>query len=316
MATSSSVFVGIDISKRTLDLAIHDLDQIFQFFNDKDGIPQLVAFLLEKQPALVVVEATGGYEKAMVRALQLASIPVSIVMPKRIRDFARASGLLAKTDKLDAKNIAFFASVMGPRPAPAPSPAREQLTGLVHRRRQIVAMIRSEKNRLLQAPPDLRSSVEDHIDWLLDEEKNLNATIQALIENQPEMMAIIRLVRSATGIGPITAFSLVAEFPELGILNRKQVASLAGVAPFNSDSGSKHGKRRIRGGRQEIRSVLYMATLVAVHHNPVLKPYYEKMLARHKEKKVALIASMRKFLTILNAMVRDNRPFSYQLPMA
>lgn len=315
MATSSSVFVGIDISKRTLDLAIHNLDQIFQFSNDADGIPQLVAFLLEKRATLVAVEATGGYEKALVRALQLVSIPVSVVMPKRIRDFARASGLLAKTDKLDAKNIAFFASVLGPRPAPAPSPAREQLAALVHRRRQIVAMIRSEKNRLPRAHPDLRSSVQDHIDWLLDEEKNLNAAIQELIENQPEMMAIVKLVRTATGIGPITAFSLVAEFSELGLLNRKQVASLAGVAPFNSDSGSKHGKRRIRGGRQEIRSVLYMATLVAVHHNPVLKPYYEKMLARHKEKKVALIASMRKFLTILNAMVRDNRPFSYQLPM-
>jgi transposase len=316
MATSSFVFVGIDISKRFLDVAIHGLAQISQFFNNREGISQLVAFLLDQQPSLVAVEATGGFERALVRALQFASIPVSVVMPKRIKDFARASGLLAKTDALDAKIIAYFASVLGPRPAPPVSPARDRLVSLVHRRRQVVGMIRSEKNRLLLAPPEIRSSINHHIEWLLEEEKTLVSSIPSLMENCPEMMATVRIIRSASGIGPVSAFSLVAEFPELGLLNRKQAAALVGVAPFNHDSGAKHGKRRIRGGRLEVRNVLYMATLVAVHHNPVLKPYYENILARHKENKVALIAAMRKFITILNAMVRDNRPFSYQLPMA
>jgi transposase len=177
-------------------------------------------------------------------------------------------------------------------------------------------MIRSEKNRRRLASPEIRPSLEDHIAWLLDEEKNLDTAIRELMQNQPEMRPIVQVLRSATGIGPVTASNLVAEFPELGTLNRKQVAALAGVAPWNNDSGSKSGKRRIRGGRREVRNTLYMATLVAVHHNPILKPFYENMLARHKEKKVALIASMRKFLTILNAMVRDNRPFRYQMHMA
>lgn len=316
MATSSSVFVGIDISKKSLDVAIYGENTLSQFFNDADGIPQLVAFLLEKQPALVVVEATGGYEKALVRALQLASIPIAVVMPKRIKDFARANGQLAKTDKLDAKNIAYFAFSLHPRPTPVASPEREHLAALVNRRRQIVSMIKAEKNRRLQASPDMRSSFDDHIDYMADEEKNLNATIRDLMQNQPEMRAMIQIVRSATGIGPITASCLVAELPELGSLDRKQIAALVGVAPLNNDSGSKHGKRRIRGGRADVRTTFYMATLVAVHHNPVLKPFYERLLARNKVKKVALIASMRKFLTILNAMVRDNRPFLYQLPMS
>jgi transposase len=316
MATSSSVFVGIDISKRSLDVAIYGEEPLSQFFNDIDGIPQLVNFLQQKQPALVVVEATGGYEKALVRALQQTSISVAVVMPKRIKDFARANGQLAKTDKLDAKNIAYFAFSLHPRPTPVASPEREHLAALVNRRRQIVSMIKAEKNRRLQAPPDMRSSFDDHIDYMADEEKNLNATIRDLMQNQPEMRAMIQIVRSATGIGPITASCLVAELPELGSLDRKQIAALVGVAPLNNDSGSKHGKRRIRGGRQDVRTTFYMATLVAVHHNPVLKPFYERLLARNKVKKVALIASMRKFLTILNAMVRDNRPFLYQLPMS
>jgi transposase len=315
MATSSSVFVGIDISKKSLEVAFSGENTLSQFFNDTDDIPHLIAFLLKKHPALVVVEATGGYEQTLVRALHHADIPVAVVLPKRIKDFARARGLLAKTDKLDAKNIAAFAFTLQPRPTPPVSPARDHLISLVIRRRQIVIMIKAEKNRRLQASPDIRASFDEHIDWLDAEEKNLCAEIHSLMENQPEMRAKVQLIRSATGVGPVTASILIAELPELGSLDRKQIAALVGVAPLNNDSGKMRGKRRIRGGRHNIRCTFYMATLVAVHYNPLLKPFYERLLARHKEKKVALIASMRKFLTILNAMVRDNRPFLYQLPM-
>jgi transposase len=316
MATSPSVFAGIDISKKSLEVAIYGKDRLFQFFNDPDSIPQLITFLLGKQPVLVVVEATGGYEKALVHALHQASIPVAVVMPKRIKAFARASGLMAKTDRLDAKNVANFAFSLRLHPTPVASSARERLATLVNRHRQIVTMIRSEKNRRRLASPEMRPSFDDHIAWLLDEEKNLDGAIQELMENQPEIRAEVKLIRSAAGIGPVTASNLLAQLLELGFLDRKQIAALVGVAPLNNDCGSKHGKRKIRGGRHDVRSTFYMATLVAIHHNPVLKPCYERLLARHEVKKVAFIASMRKFLTIINAMVRDNRPCLYQLPTA
>jgi transposase len=316
MATSSSVFVGIDISKKKLDLAIYGDPSLYTFFNDAEGIPLLVSFLLEKRPALVVVEATGGFEQALVRALQAASLAVSIVLPKRIKSFARARGLLAKTDKLDAHNIAFFGFSLHPRPTPPTSPAQDSLAALVARRRQIVDMLKTERNRLHLAPLDVRSNIEAHIAWLVQTEQSINDEIQDLIQNQPEMKAKVDIVRTAKGVGPIIAFNLIAELPELGSMDRKSIAALLGVAPMNNDSGKKHGKRKAHGGRTAIRSTFYMASLVAVRFNPVLKRFYLHLLDQHKEKKVALIACMRKFITILNAMVRDNKPFQYQLALS
>jgi len=316
MATSSSVFVGIDISMRSLEVAFHGMNKIYSFFNNAEDISRLIVFLLEKRTTLVVVEATGGYEKALVQALNSSSIPVSVVLPKRIRDFARAQGISAKTDKLDAKNIAFFAYSLKPHPNAPYSAELLRLSALVDRRRQIVLMIKAEKSRHPKASPEIRPSIDEHIEWLIDEEKRLNAEIHNLMQNQPEMKRKSEIVRSAKGIGPVTASNLVAELPELGTLDRKKIAALVGVAPWNDDSGKKHGKRRIRGGRSMIRRTFYMATLTAVHFNPVLALFYQRLLAKNKEKKVALVACMRKFITILNAMVRDNQPFRYQASMA
>jgi transposase len=316
MATRSSVFVGVDISKKSLEVATHNGNSLRNFSNDDKGIPQLIASMLELKPVLVVVEATGGYEQALVHALHQAAIPVAVVFPKLIKNFARARGLVAKTDKLDARNIALFGFSLNPRPTPPVSSPRDRLAALVDRRRQIVNLIKVEKNRLIQASPDMQPYFQNHLEWLKEEDRNLSSEIRLLIENQPEMRAKSEIVQSATGIGMVTASTLVAELSELGTLDRKKISALVGVAPLNNDSGKKHGKRRIHGGRREVRSALYMATLVAVRYNPVIKAFYEHLLAKNKEKKVALIACMRKMITILNAMVRDNQPFRYQSSMA
>lgn len=316
MATSSSVFVRIDISLKSLDLSIFGDDSTYSFLNNAEGISTLVDFLHGKQPALVVVEATGRYEKALVQALHQASIPVSVVLPKRIKDFARAQGISAKTDKLDARNIAFFASSLRPHPTAPSSPAQIRLAALVDRRRQIVLMIKAEKTRRPKASLEVRSSFAEHIDWLIDEEKRLSSEIHSFIQNQPEMKRKAEIVLSAKGIGPVTASIFVAELPELGSMDRKKIAALVGVAPWNQDGGRKLGKRRILGGRRTVRNTFYMGTLVAVHTHPVLSRFYQHLLANNKEKKVALVACMRKFITILNAMVRDNQPFRYQASMA
>lgn len=316
MATRSSFFVGVDISKKSLEVATHNGNSLRNFSNDGEGIPRLLALLLEIKPVLVVVEATGGYEQALVHALHQASIPVAVVFPKLIKNFARARELVAKTDKLDARNIALFGFSLNPRPTPPVSSPRDRLAALVDRRRQIVNMIKVEKNRLKIASPDMQPSFQDHLEWLIEEDRNLSSEIRLLIENQPEMKVKSNIVQSATGIGMVTASTLVAELSELGALDRKKISALVGVAPLNNDSGKKHGKRRIHGGRREVRSALYMATLVAVRYNPVIKAFYERLLARNKEKKVALIACMRKMITILNAMVRDNQPFRFQASMA
>lgn len=316
MATRSSVFVGVDISKKSLEVATHNGNSLQNFSNDDEGIPRLITLLLEIKPVLVVVEATGGYEQALVHALHLVSIPVAVVFPKLIKNFARARGLVAKTDKLDARNIALFGFSINPRPTPPVSSPRDRLAALVDRRRQIVNMIKVEKNRLMQASLDMQPYFQNHLEWLKEEDCNLSSEIRLLIENQPEMKAKSEIVQSAAGIGMVTASTLVAELSELGTLDRKKISALVGVAPLNNDSGKKRGKRRIHGGRREVRSVLYMATLVAVRYNPVIKAFYEHLLARNKEKKVALVACMRKMITILNAMVRDNQPFRYQASMA
>ncbi len=309
-------FFGIDISKKKLDTAMWGDTRLWSFFNDAEGIPQLISFLQKKYPALVVVEATGGYEKSVVKALQQAKILVALVSPKRVRDFARASGLLAKTDQLDAHNIAHFANALRPRPTPPSTPEQVRLEELLARRRQVVGIIQDEKNRLQKASQEMSDHILAHLAWLDEEEKNLSREIQSLIDHQPEMKAKADLVRTAKGIGPITASSIVAEIPELGLLDRKAIAALVGVAPMNNDSGKKNGKRRTQGGRQPFRCTLYMATLSAIRFNPVIQQFHDRLIAHGKAKKVANVACMRKFVTILNAMVRDNRPWRSQLALA
>jgi transposase len=316
MATSSSVFVGIDISMNSLGVAFFGDENILSFANTPKGISPLIDLLLEKLSVFVVIEATGGHENILVQAFHQEAIPVSIVLPKRIRDFARAQGILAKTDKLDSKNIAHFASSLHPHPNAPLSPGQVRLSALVDRRCQIVLMRKAERTRLHKASPDIRPCIDEHIEWLLDEEKRLDALIFDLMQNQPDMKRKSDIVRSAKGIGPVTASDLVSELPEIGQLDRKKIAALIGVAPWNSDSGEKISKRRIRGGRAAIPRTFSMATLTAVPFNPVLASFYQRLLANKKEKKDALVACMRKFITILNAMVRDNQPFHYQISMA
>jgi transposase len=306
-------FFGIDISKTRLDTAAFGDSQLWDFSNDTKGIATFISFLQTKNPVLVVIEATGGYEKAVAKALQQAHIPVAVVSPRRVRDFARASGLLAKTDHLDAHNIAHFAHAMRPRPTPSPTAEEERLEALLARRRQIVRTITDEKNRLSKAPPEIRDRILAHLAWLEQEEKSLSQEIRAIINHHPGMKEKSDLLRTAKGIGLVTASSIVAELPELGLLDRKEIAALVGVAPMNNDSGKKHGKRRTQGGRVAIRSTFYMATLSAIRFNPTIRQFHSRMISHGKPKKVAIVASMRKFITMLNAMIRDSQPWREQL---
>lgn len=312
MSTLNSFFVGIDVGKSQLDAALFDDPSTFSFQYNAEGLVLLLAWIQDISPSLIVVEATGGYERAVVHFLCQAGFKVAIVSPKRVLDFARAHNLKAKTDKLDAHNIAHFAAVMNPRPFTPPSPSQDKLAALVSRRRQISQMIIAEKNRLQQSDKEIKPRIQDHIDWLEEEEKDIQDHIQDLIRSDPEMQEKLNILSSAKGIGDITAFVLLAELPELGTLDRKEISALIGVAPFNRDSGKMKGKRYTKGGRYTVRAAFYMATLTATQFNPVIKRFYQRLLSHNKEKKVALVACMRKFITILNAMIRDRKPFIAQ----
>ncbi len=307
MATSS--YVGIDVSKDRLDVAVPGKGQGKQVNNTPSGITQLVAWLQELEPELIVVEATGGYQRAGVEALFRAGLPVAVVNPARVRQFARACGLLAKTDKLDARVLAEFGQRVQPRRYEGKSQAEQELSALLVRRKQLEEMLKAEQNRLRTIAPSLRGSVERMIALLKEEKKRLDDLIQQFLNEQKAWQEQSEILRSAPGVGPVTTATLLAELPELGKMDRKKIAALVGVAPMNYDSGRKRGYRKTKGGRGEVRSVLYMATLVATRRNPVIQTQYQHLLKRGKEKKVALTACMRKFLTILNAMQRDQQPF-------
>jgi transposase len=309
MSTSGS-FVGIDISKTQLDLAVHGAGAPWQVAYDQAGLKQVVAQLRALAPTLIVVEATGGLETRLVSALVAASLPVAIVNPRQVRAFAHAAGILAKTDRLDAQVLAHFAATMQPTPRPQPDAATQQLSAVLARRQQVVDMLTAEKNRLpQQVEPALRKRLQVHITWLTREVERTEQELTQLIQQSPAWQAQDELMQSAKGVGPILSQTLLAEVPELGQLNRKQMAALIGVAPFNQESGGYRGKRRIWGGRARVRAVLYMGALVATRFNPVIKAFYERLLAAGKEKKVALTACMRKLLTILNAMVKQQTPW-------
>src|SRR5688572_15346144 len=307
MATSS--YVGIDVSKDKLDVAMLGEELTWQMDNTPDGIAQLVQQLAEMQPELIVVESTGGYQRQVVDALFRAGLPVAVVNPARVRQFARACGLLAKTDKLDAQVLAVFGQRVQPKRYAGKSEAEKQLSALLVRRRQVEEMLKAEQNRLRTISPSLRSSVERIIAILKEEKKHLDEQIEQFLNEQKAWWEQREILSSAPGVGMVTTATLLAELPELGKMDRKKIAALVGVAPMNYDSGRKRGYRKTKGGCGEVRSILYMSTLVATRYNPLIQTQYQQMLKRGKLKKVALTACMRKFLTILNAMLRDQQHF-------
>lgn len=303
--THSDGYVGIDISKTHLDLAVHATREHWRVAYDALGIKQVVRQLLALAPTLIVLEATGGLETRVVSALAAAQLPVVVVNPRQVRAFAQASGILAKTDRLDAQVLAHFAAAIQPTPRPLPDAATQQLSAVLTRRQQLVDMLTAETNRLTQQPnPALRKRLKAHITWLSQELGRTEKELTQLIQQSPTWRVQDELLQSAKGVGPVVSQTLLAEVPELGRLNRKQLAALIGVAPLNRDSGGYRGKRRIWGGRARVRAVLYMGALAATRCNPVIKAFYERLLAAGKLKKVALTACMRKLLTILNAMIQ------------
>jgi transposase len=309
MATSSETYVGIDVSKDRLDVAVLGEEQGWQVENTQAGMAKLVQQLQEICPELIVVEATGGYQRAVVEALFHAGLSVAVVNPARVRQFARACGLLAKTDKLDAQVLAVFGQRVQPKRYEGKSEAEKQLSALLVRRKQVEEMLKAEQNRLRTVSPSLRGSVERIIAILKEEKKRLEEQIRELMNEHKAWQEQTKILDSAPGVGPVTTATLLADLPELGKMDRKKIAALVGVAPMNYDSGKKRGYRKTKGGRNDVRSILYMSTLVATRHNPLIRTQYQHLLKRGKLKKVALTACMRKFLTILNAMVRDRQPF-------
>lgn len=298
-------WIGIDVAKDRLDVAVHE-GAVWHTSNDEAGIEALLRQLGALGTPLVVLEATGGYERVVTAALAAAGIPVAVVNPRQVRDFARATGVLAKTDELDAKVLARFAATVQPEPRGLADVQAQELRDLVARRRQVVGMLTAEKNRLRQATRVVRSRIKAHIAFLEADLDQSNRDLDVLLHSLPLWREREDLLRSVPGIGPVASATLVASLPELGQLSRKQIAALVGLAPLNRDSGRRRGHRIVWGGRAEVRSTLYMATLVATRHNPVLRAVYRRLVEAGKPKKVALVACMRKLLVILNAMVRHH----------
>jgi transposase len=312
--TTSSTFVGIDVSKARLDVAVGETGAIWNERNDVDGIAQLVKRLQEISPELVVIESTGGLERPVLVELERAGVPVALVNPRRVREFAKAIGLAAKTDKLDARLLARFARDAKPIPTQLPSEDDQHLSALLARRKQLIDMLTAENNRLETIPLALKGLVTEHIDWLELHIQSIEKEIDDSNRKDPDRRLKQDLMRTVKGIGPVTASTLSADLPELGHLNKKQIAALVGVAPFNNDSGKWRGRRRIKGGRASIRQVLYMAALAAARSNVFIRSFYQSLLKRGKQKKVALVACMRKLIVILNAMIRDLKPWHDPLP--
>ena len=302
------VFVGIDVAKKHLDIHVRPAGTTFTVSRDADGLEQLIARLQPLAPALIVLEATGGYETVVLATLAGAGVPVLAVNPRQIRDFARACNRLAKTDKLDAAIIALFAERIRPELRPQPDAETQALGELAARRRQIVEMISAERKRRQQASTsNVKGKLDRHITWLEEELARLDTEIKTRIKESSVWSAKEELLLSVPGIGATVAHTIIAELPELGTLDRREIAALAGLAPFNHDSGTHRGTRSIKGGRAVVRAKLYMAAWVATRCNPVIKAFYERLLAAGKQRKVALVACMRKLLTILNALLRDEK---------
>jgi transposase len=302
------VWVGVDICKAHLDVYLFPLGQILQVPNTDEGVQSLIEQLKGSPPHLVIAESTGGLERTLVEGLNRTQIPVAIANPRRVKDYAKSLDK-AKTDRIDAEMIARFAHNANLQPQLAVAPSAQQLSDLVHRRAQLIEMQVAEKNRLSQAPDIAKSDLQGHLKYLDERIQALNEQIQTLGQQQPDWLRRQQILTSVKGIGPITAVLCLVELPELGQLSEKKIARLVGVAPLNQDSGKRKGKRFISGGRTNVRCGLYMATLVATRHNPVIQAFYKRLLDKGKPPKVALIACLRKLVVILNAMLRDNKPW-------
>ena len=302
--------VGIDVSKSVLDVSLYPSGNTWRVEYTPAGMAALAEELVDLRPAVVVVEATGGLEMSLTAALGVAGVPVVVVNPRKVRDFARATGRLAKTDKLDAQVLAQFGAMVRPQIRPLPDVARLELRALVTRRQQLLEMITAEKNRLRRTTPGVRGRIEVNVRWLREQLKELDRDLGDFLKSSPLWQEEARVLRSAPGVGPIVTATLIARLPELGSLNGKQVAALVGVAPFNRDSGTFRGKRKVWGGRGPLRTTLYMATLVATRHNPILRAFYQRLCDAGKPKKVALIACVRKLLVILNSMIKHHSTWS------
>jgi len=303
---TAPVYVGIDIAKRSVEVAVTGSRETRGFAQDETGRSALVAYVRDLGPALIVVEATGGYELDVVMALRLAKQRVAVLNPRQVREFARAIGRLAKTDPVDAHVLARFAENLRPEPRPFPDAAHQALEALVTRRRQLVDMLGAERNRLPLAQGRIRDGVQAHIHYLEQQLKATNDELRTLLSDHAQWRTTDAQLRSVPGIGPTTSAVLIAELPELGTLSDKAIAALVGVAPLNCDSGTRRGQRHVWGGRAAVRHTLYMAAVAAARWNPVLRPFYQRLREAGKPAKVALVATMRKLLVILNAMLRHH----------
>jgi len=313
---SSLVFVGIDVSQARLDIAVRP-GAPFSIAHTESALATLGEQLRALSPTLIVLEATGGMEIPLTSALATAGLPVVVVNPRQVRDFAKASGHLAKTDALDAQVLAQFAEVMRPQPRPLPDAETRALAAQLTRRRQLVEMLTAEKNRLLSASSPIRKRVRTHIVWLERELEHTNTDLAEAIRQSPVWREKDELLRSVPGVGPVVTSTLLASLPELGTLTNKQIAALVGVAPLNRDSGRLRGRRTVWGGRAQVRAVLYMSAIVAARFNPVIRTFYQRLCRAGKAKKVALTACMRKLLVILNTMIKHRTPWQQaEVPLA
>jgi transposase len=304
------LYLGLDVAKAVVQLASEPAGLTGQFPTDAVGLAALVSQCQTQPVALIVLEATGGYEAPIAGALATVGLPVAVVNPRQVRDFARALGRLAKTDRIDAQVLALFAARVQPTPRALPAAATQELDALLLRRRQLLEMLHAERQRLPRAQGrEIRRNLRVHIRWLERSVIDTDATLEALIQASPLWRVQDQLLQSVPGVGPTLARTLLGELPELGQLDRRQIAALVGLAPLARDSGTQRGRRHCWGGRPTIRRVLYMAAVVASRWNPVLRPFYQRLRAAGKPAKVALIAVARKLLTILNAMLRNERPW-------
>ena len=307
----SNIFVGVDVAKSNVDVFVSNRNENFRCSTSESALASLAERLAGLEVSLVIMEATGGYERPLACALAAAKVPVAVVNPRQVRDFARATGRLAKTDRIDAQVLAHFGEVMKTRPTKLPEPEIEEAAELVGRRRQLIEMRTAEKNRLkMVLTKRVQQDVSAHLRWLEKRIDNLDHDIDRWLKASAIFQQKAELLLSVPGVGRVLTATIMAELPELGTLNRKQVAALVGVAPMNRDSGTLRGRRTTIGGRASLRRVLYMSALVAKTHNPVIKAFYDRLVGAGKPKKVALIACMRKLLTTLNAMVASGEPWA------
>lgn len=303
----SECFAGIDVSKATLDVVMRPSDEHWTVNNDEKGFAEIIEHL--KEVKLVVLEATGGLQVAVTAALLNAGIPVVAVNPRQIHDFAKAIGVLAKTDHVDAKVIARFAETVRPQVRSIKDEEMQQLEAIVVRRRQLSSMLTEEKNRLHMASKQIKKKIEEHIEWLQKRLHEIDKEMDGLIKNSPAWREKQELLNSVPGVGPVLTATFLSELPELGTLDRRKIAALVGVAPFNRDSGKFKGTRSVWGGRAAVRAVLYMSTLSAMRFNPAIKEFYQRLLASGKKPKLAITACMRKLLTIINSIVKTGSPW-------